>query len=104
MVTSAELRRLRPFMVVEACWEDAFSTTDSMTLDQARDTDRKCMRYSLGYVVRADKEYVVIAATDDRADKKTGEFSGDLRQVSDVITLPTAYVHGIRVVEKAQRR
>lgn len=101
-MTTAELRKLKPYTITEVVWEDAWFQEGDNTIEAASDV-RACVRHSCGYIVRADREYIILAMTDDR---KAVEDSTMRRKkpVGDILTIPTKYAQSVRVVEKAVRR
>jgi hypothetical protein len=87
-------------MLCEMAWEDAHNGDATCTFEEAAAV-HPCVRFTVGYLIRADKEYVVLAGTDDRQAFHKVEKT---RNVGDTYITPTCMVRSIRILEKATRR
>jgi hypothetical protein len=87
--------------IVEVTWEDAITQPGDMTFDDILKNYKPCIRHSVGYLVRNDRKYVTLAATDDR---RAIDFGSTSAGVADVTVIPRRYVSAIRLVEKPPKK
>lgn len=90
------IRSLKPYDVVIVTWEDAYTVIRDTTLEAAHDMadNEKYIRNTLGFVARADDEYVVLAGTDDRG------ASSSVAEVADLTVLCTGFIRAVQILRR----
>jgi hypothetical protein len=90
------IRSLKPFDIILVTWEDAYTVIRDATLEDAAAMGGRemYMRDTLGYTVRADNEYIILAGTDDRDAAKTSN------EVGDLTVLCTGFVRDVQLLRR----
>src|ERR1019366_9626783 len=85
------IRGLKPYDIIVVAWEDAYTVIRDTSFEEAYHMAGKeiYMRNTLGFVVRADDEYIVIAGTDDR------DSFASQADVADMTVLCSGFVRDI---------